>query len=190
MAIRIRSKPLRILDLDIENRPLSYLAEDFTTGEITAIAWSFAEPGRHPPIHAELLEADGSHDLTDFLAAYAEADMVTGHFIRRHDLPAISGLLLERGDAPLSPKLACDTKLDLKPSKLQSLSQENLCAMLGCPYPKVHMTQADWRMANRLTPDGLARTELRVTTDVRQHMWLRTKLLDMEWLRAPKMWQR
>src|SRR5690606_12970728 len=34
-------RPMRILDFDLENRPLSYLGEDWTSAEITAIGWSW-----------------------------------------------------------------------------------------------------------------------------------------------------
>jgi hypothetical protein len=33
-----------ILDFDSENRALSYLGGDFTTKELTGIAWSFGDP--------------------------------------------------------------------------------------------------------------------------------------------------
>ena len=36
--IGVSARPLRVLDFDIENRPLSYLGSDFTTAEVTAIA--------------------------------------------------------------------------------------------------------------------------------------------------------
>jgi len=38
----VRSKQ-RILDFDIENRPLSYWIPDQPTAEITAIAWAWAD---------------------------------------------------------------------------------------------------------------------------------------------------
>jgi hypothetical protein len=50
---------LRVLDFDIENRPLSYLGMDFTTAEITSIAASF-EGSRE--IHTWLLGIDSMED--------------------------------------------------------------------------------------------------------------------------------
>lgn len=182
-------KRLRVLDFDIENRPLSYLGMDFTTGEITAIAWQFV--GEPKTAGCVLLEPGMSvRDLlAPFISVYNAADMVTGHYIKKHDLPVISGALLECGMAPLSPKLAQDTKLDLIRAKHMSCSQESLAGMLGVKAPKVHMTQPGWREANRLTPAGIAKTRKRVIGDVRQHIQMRERLLALGALKAPREWK-
>lgn len=182
--------PLKVLDFDIENRPLSYLGQDFTTAEITAIAASFGptermycwllRPGDTVPQHEQM--------LTEFRELYDQADVVTGHYIRNHDLPIINGSLIEHGFSPLAPKLTCDTKNDLVNAKGVSKSQESLAAMLHLEFPKIQMSQSDWREANRLTEAGIAKTERRVTGDVRQHQAMRTKLLELGLLRPPKMW--
>jgi hypothetical protein len=114
--------------------------------------------------------------------------MVTGHYIRGYDLPNLNGALKEAGLPLLGPKLTCDTKLDLVKSSGVSKSQESLGAMLGIEAPKVHMTQADWREANRLTPKGVAKTIERVTGDVRQHIQLRDALLERGMLGPPRVW--
>lgn len=177
---------LRILDFDIENRPLSYLGQDYTSGEITAIAYQFIGEG---PCNCVLL---GREDLVEMLAAfvvaYDKADMVTGHYIRKHDLPIISGALLEQGMDPLAAKLSHDTKLDLIQHKYLSASQESLAEMLGVPYPKVHMTQPGWREANRLTARGLEKTAKRAMNDVKQHIEMRKRLLKLGALGPPKIW--
>jgi hypothetical protein len=191
---------LAILDFDIENRPLSYLGSDYTTGEVTAIAWQVVGKPRtadcvvlgvscqHPgcdDVHCgETLE----EVLSRFVAAYDEADMVTGHYIRGHDLPVLNGALLELGRAPLGDKLTHDTKNDLVNRKYLSASQENLGATLGLRAPKVKMDQAKWREANRLTPEGVELTKKRVVGDVRQHIELRQRLLEIGALRPPVMW--
>src|SRR5262245_59473495 len=53
--IQIPIRAARVLDFDIENRPLSYLGQDFTTSEVTAIAASF---GRKEKMHVWLLGQD------------------------------------------------------------------------------------------------------------------------------------
>lgn len=184
---------IRILDFDIENRPLSYLGQDYTTAQITAIAWCW--DGRPSTMQCELLDAndDGvglALSLEMFRAAYDEADMVTGHYIRLHDLPIINGSLVEDGGLPLAPKLTCDTKLDLvKKGPVFSASQENLCAMFGLPAPKVHMNTVMWREANRLTPEGLELTRKRAVGDVLQHMALRRELVKRDLLSPPRVWR-
>ena len=181
------NRALRILAFDIENRPLAYLGEDYTSAEITAIAacWD----GRPRTMKCWLLGKDDPAEmLRAFVALYDEADLVTGHYIRMHDLPVIDGALLEYGLAPLKRKLTCDTKLDLTTRKYLSVSQENLGEMLGLPAPKVHMSNAQWRAANRLTPAGLKLTRERVIGDVLQHMAIRRVLLERGLLGAPKPW--
>lgn len=180
------AKRLAILDFDIENRPLSYLGMDFTTAEVTAIAASFGADRR---CYAWLLGKDEPVDmLREFVRMYDRADMVTGHYIRRHDLPIINGALLEFGLPPLSSKLVSDTKVDLLKWTNISKSQESLSAMLGLERPKVHMTQQDWRDANRLTPKGLKLTRARVVGDVRQHQQLREALVKAKFLGPPRLW--
>jgi hypothetical protein len=183
----VKSRPLRVLDFDIENRPLSYLGSDFTTAEVTAIAWAWTDAPKDVTCYL-LGESDLSDILDAFVRAYDSADMVTGHFIRGHDLPMVNGALLELGKAPLADKMTSDTKVDLLTAKGISKSQESLGAMLGLEAEKVTMNQAKWRAANRLTPAGLAEVRQRVIGDVQQHIEMRARLLAMGYLGAPKKW--
>lgn len=184
-----RRKRLRILDFDIENRPLAYLGADFTTAEITAIAAGWAADGAQS-IQAWLLgEVDPVEMLERFRALYDEADLVTGHYILMHDLPVINGAMLEYGLPPLAEKLVSDTKVHLVNRRHMSASQENLSAMLGVPAVKIHMSNAAWREANRLTPAGLTLTHTRVVGDVVQHLALRRALIERGYLGAPTVWR-
>lgn len=179
----------RVLDWDLENRPLSYLAEDYTTAEITAISWAWMD--RPNKVHVRTLTTDPaslSLMLTEFWEQYHEADVLVGHYIRKHDLPVFNGACLEVGLPPLAPKLVVDTKLDMPHSKYMSLSQESLAGMLGLTRPKVHMTQTEWRAANRLTPEGLELTIKRCTGDVKQNIQLYKELKKRGWLGAPRLW--
>lgn len=182
--MKLRIDAPRILDMDIENRPLTYLGGDWTTAEITAIAASF---GLDEPIDCWLLGRDDpQYILKKFVELYDQADIVTGHYLRKHDLPIINGSLLEYGMPPLGLKMTVDTKLDLKPMKDISRSQESLGAMLGTSQQKVHMTQLDWREANRL--ERIEAAETRVIADVRQHQELRIKLSQLGMLGSAKAW--
>jgi hypothetical protein len=181
---------LKVLDFDCENRPLSYLSQDFTTAELTAIAAGWVGTSK---VYVWLLGRETPQEiLMGFRKLYDEADLVTGHYIREHDLPIINGALAEMGFEILSDKLTSDTKLDFIESKGISESQENLSDMLELyvkGYEKYHMSNDDWREANRLTKRGLKLTEARVTSDVRQHMAMRKVLVNRGLLGSPKVWR-
>jgi hypothetical protein len=195
-GLPVRAGEFRILDFDIENRPLSYWVPDRPTAEVTAIAAGWAD--RPENVKVWLLrpastEADHRAQmrqmLDEFAAMYAVADMVTGHYIRRHDLPIIQAHMVEWGLPLLGPKLAQDTKLDLVGFSDIPKTQEHLSNLMELAEEKHHMTQSMWRTANRLTAEGLLQTEKRVADDVRQHMELRLALLDHHLLRSPKVWR-
>ena len=185
-AVRTKRR-MAILDFDIENRPLSYKGRDWTTSEVTAIAASF---GPDEPMHCWLLGVNDPVDmLREFRALYDRAEVVTGHYIRKHDLPLVNGAMIEYGLPPLGGKLTCDTYFDLAKLSGVGKSQENLAVMLGVDAPKVGMSEAAWRSANRLQLDGIVSTRRRVTGDVIQHMQLRKALLDLGWLTEPRRWE-
>jgi hypothetical protein len=179
-------KRLRILDWDIENRPINYMGGDFTGCDITAIAASWVGEKK---VHCWALgEVTTEEMLLGFCELYDQADVVTGHYIRNHDLPITNGALMEFHLPLLSPKLTCDTKNDLIRRKDVSASQESLAQMLGVPASKYHMTQPMWRAANRLEPDGITLTRKRVIDDVIQHKALREALLAKGMLKPPRVW--
>lgn len=194
----MRSEPRAILDFDLENRPLSYLGMDWTSAEITAIAWSQVGYGG---VYTLLLMEDGSYlpwsssKLTPqeafalFRRTLVAADIVTGHYIRKHDLPLLNSAFMENGLEPLPDLLVSDTKCDLIRRKDLSASQENLASLLKLPEPKHSMTQSEWREANRLTPEGLELTRQRVVGDVVQHKALRAALVSRGLLKPPRVWR-
>jgi hypothetical protein len=185
--VTVRSRPLRILDFDVEARPLSWIGGDYVSKEITAIAWQFV--GEPNPDCRLLGETDAPSMLRAFLEAYDKADMVTGHFILGYDLPMVNGALFEHGFPPLGDKLAHDTKIHLVKAAGLSRSQESLGAMLQLDHVKEQMNQSLWRAANRLTPEGLLHVRRRVLGDVTQHIEMRQTLLDRGWLMPAKVWK-
>jgi hypothetical protein len=188
MATWTTVRTLRILDFDIENRPLTYAGNDFTFSENTAIAWKFIGDKGQPQV-AALGEVDGEEMLCAFLDAYNAADMVVGHNIIKHDLRLINGANLEFGRPPLASMLVHDTYMHLKKKGGISGSQESLAEMLGIEAPKVGMSQFKWRDANRLTADGIAKTKLRAVGDVVQNIEMRQRLMEMDWLNPPTVWR-
>lgn len=206
------TRHLRILDFDIENRPLSYWVPDRPTAEVTSIAWmvegdhdSLAVVGLAPPCWHKGHELKCS-DMPDtlmtmpelletFRAEYDRADMVTGHYIIMHDLPIVNAMLYEQRMPLLGDKLASDTKLHMFSKKDLPATQEYLLELLDVKCPlgmaleKFHMTQPRWREANRLSPAGDELTKRRVTSDVHAHSHMRQAMLDAGWLSGPKVWR-
>jgi hypothetical protein len=184
----VAGRQLRLLDFDIENRPLSYWYDGNCTAEVTSIAWAWFD--RPADVHCTLLTRDVDRvDFEAFLEAYNEADGVVGHYIRNHDLLIIQGALIEFGLPTLGPKLTSDTKNDLIGFKDIPKTQEHLCEMLGVASPKVQMSQVKWRSANRLTNAGVDLTRVRAVGDVVQNIELRKVLLERGLLGAPKVWR-
>ena len=177
--------PQRILDFDAENRPLSYLG-DWTTAEITVIAYKFLP--RDSIVCLWQPEFTVQAILEDFVTAYDDADIVTGHNIRKHDLPMVNAALLEHKMPPLRPILVSDTYADLKRRSPGFGSQKTLAAMLGVSAPKVGMSTKGWRGANRFEDEAVQRALKRCIGDVKQHVQLRARLLELGWLRAPRRW--
>lgn len=180
-------KVLKILDFDIENRPLSYWY-DRPTAEITAIASCWVNDIR--TMEVKVLGRDDPRDILEwFVNRYNEADIVTGHYIRRHDLPQINGGLMEYGMEKLAPKMTSDTRLDMYKKGDIPATQEYLSELFGLPLEKVYMSQVKWREGNRLSPEGIAATEKRATGDVYQHILLRNYMLEQGLLKSPKIWR-
>jgi len=203
---RLRSRPkherrkhgLRILDFDLENRPLAYWYDGLTTAEITAIGWSWSDEG--DDVHTFLLNRSGRYVADDgsthrpratfeaFRRTLLSADVVTGHYIRKHDLPLLNAAMVENDLPPLSRILVSDTHRDTPKMKDLSKSQENLANMFGLEQPKHSMTNVQWRKANRLGKVGLEEAKKRVVNDVRQHKALRAALIERGLLKTARYW--
>jgi predicted PolB exonuclease-like 3'-5' exonuclease len=176
----------RILDFDVENRPTTYRFPE-PWAQITSIAAAWVDDPKN--VRVWLLGIDNPDVmLAEFLEMFEEADMVTGHYIRKHDLPIINEALVEIGMKPLGVKMTQDTKLDLVKKKTMPATQKDLAEMLGVRKPKVDMSQVKWREANNLTEAGLVLTYKRVAGDVRQHIAMRRELLKRGLLKSPRPW--
>jgi hypothetical protein len=184
----VRTRPLRVLDFDVEARPLHWISGDYVSKEITAMAWAWCDQPEDVTCYL-LGETDPVTMLQAFRVAYDQADMVTGHYIRGYDMSMVNGAMTEYQLPTLPNKLTHDTKLDLVRRQGLSGSQENLGVMLGLENPKVKMDQSKWRAANRLTAEGLAAVRERVIGDVRQHIEMRRRLMELGYLGPPVLWK-
>jgi hypothetical protein len=189
--MRFGFEPQRVLDFDIEVRPLGWYGGDWVHKEVTAIGWAWIIDGE--PAHPEVYYLDrtkrsSKRMLQAFKAAYIQADMVVGHYIRGFDLPNLNWAYAEHDMPLLGPKLTHDTKGDLVKMQGLSKSQENVASFLGIESPKVGMNMAAWRAANRLTDEGFELAVERVLGDVIQNIEMREALLKRELLGRPRMW--
>lgn len=199
-------RPALILDVDVECRPMAWYAGDWTTKEITAIAWRFIDFSADAEKHLNKLEAETKFWLLTpsrtwaehvnkrrrgmelFLRDYAKADMVTGHYIRGFDLPLINATCARLGLPMLGGVLAHDTKNDLMRMHGLSKSQENLAAYFDMKHEKEKMNTHLWEVGNSLVAEGRHETKRRVVGDVNQHIEFRQSLLKSGYLNPPQYW--
>lgn len=188
-------RTLRILDFDVECRPIAWYGGDFVTKQPTAIAWRFI--GEAARTRVEVIgESDRSSMVLEeeaamleaFREAYDAADIVTGHYIRGFDLPTLQSAYLRLGLPLLGRKRAQDTKTDLLKASGISKSQENLGAMFELDHPKIPMNTKLWGDGNMLLPHGIAATKKRVLGDVNQHIELRAEMLRLGTLATAQEW--
>jgi hypothetical protein len=157
--------------------------------QITAIAWSWIG---EDDVQCEVLEQDLSNErsmLDTFLEAYNAADIVTGHYLRKHDLPLLNDHCMRLGFPLLKPVLVSDTMADLPAVKGLGKSQENLSDTFDISAEKHHMSGARWRVANALDPAGREGARKRCVDDVIQNKQLREFFIEQGWLRPPVRWR-
>lgn len=210
---RITTTPLptlRVMDFDTECRPMHY-SDWRPESQMTAYAWKTFDLVFSPnaglswaavlptSIEGGVLNQDMSNErelLANFLDAYDKADMVVGHYIRKHDLPLVNDHCARMGFVPISErpqKLTQDTKADFVQIKALGLSQDNLAETyeLGRDEGgtrKHHMAGANWRVANALDESGRQDAWERVSSDVAQNVELYLELKRRGVMRAPIHW--
>ena len=185
--------PLAVLDFDIETRRVGFhsagrFAPDGCEPVIIAAAFEGDEPEVFG-LGTRWREKDARRIATRFRELYDCADIVTGHYITKFDLPILNGAMLEWGLPPLGRKVVLDTKTHLVDIQGMSKSQENLSALLDLEASKFHMNDQWWRQVARLTPEGLQLAETRVYDDVLQHQQLVEALNADGWLKPAELWR-
>jgi DNA polymerase elongation subunit (family B) len=189
--MRLRSTGTgRILDFDIETIAAGFADPEWVPQKITCVAWSwigsdvvesrvcgpagiFGKPERRAKMLAPLL------------AALAEADMVTGHNIRRFDLPVIQAEVMRLGLPSLEPVLAQDT-IKLRASKGFKKGQDNLGRLYRIADEKLALDWQAWQDA--YDEDGWQTIRDRAESDVAMHKQLREALLELDYLKEPRRW--
>lgn len=180
----VAGRPLRILDFDCETRATGFGDPNWVPQEVTAIAWSWIG---EEEVRRRLRCRGGPRAmLRAFLRAYLEADVVSGHNIRRFDLPILNAECLRFNLPPLATKMTEDTLRDLVRTKGMKRDQDNLIKFFGFDEKKLAMSWQDWQDA--YAEKGWPQVEARVVSDVRSHKLMRAEMIEREWLRAPRLW--
>jgi hypothetical protein len=100
----------------------------------------------------------------------------------------INAASIRLGGPPIGKKLTSDTKLDLTKASGISKSMENLSSMFDTQNKKYSMDTGKWADANMLLPHGIELARKRCVSDVKEHIELRQRLLDIGALRPPVEW--
>lgn len=179
----IGGTPLRILDFDCETRATGFGDPNWVPQEVTAIAWSWIG---EDDVEVRLRCRGAKTMMRRFLAAYNAADRVTGHNIRRFDLPTLNAECLRLGLGPLAPKMTEDTLRDIVRTRGMKRDQDNLGKQLALEVDKLAMGWHDWHEAYR--EKGWPMVAERCATDVRQHKLMRAAMIKRGWLGPARLW--
>lgn len=186
-------KPPRVLDFDIETRKIGFHdAGRFAPAGCEPVAVAFKWHGEKT-VNVRTMNQVWTLQALKWLVrplfeAFAEADVITGHYIKKFDLPILAGVALETGVYFERPLTVLDTKSDLVEFQGMSKSQENLAALMGIEESKFHVNDNTWRQVARLTKDGMAMAQERVVGDVQQHEAIYNRLLAEGQLGRPNAW--
>jgi len=185
MKVKTELRPLRILDFDIETVATGFGDPQWVPQKVTAIAWSWIGSDK-VEVRIDLLEDLDDQDMVgDFLEAYNEADMVTGHNLLRFDLPVLNGECFRRKLRPMKGVLVQDT-MRFSKTKGVKKGQDNLGGMLEVPNPKMPLSWWEWQMAYE--EKGWKTVVDRVKSDVLSHKLMRQEMIDLGWLKPPIHW--
>lgn len=187
----LTTRPTRILDFDIETVAAGFADPEWVPQKITCVAWSwigddtvesricgpggiFGAPEQRAEMLAPLIEAIGS------------ADRVTGHNILRFDLPVVNAECLRLGIAPLGEVLVEDT-IRLVRTKGFKKGQDVIGRLLKVPAEKLALDWQAWQDA--YDENGWQTIRDRCEGDVVQHKLIRKEMLELGWMKPPRVWR-
>lgn len=173
------AKSGRVLDFDTENVPGFYWYDDKTTDFLHTVAWCWVDNPKlveYLTTYWDPKRGLVMQDLGPFLAALSQADAVTGHNIKRHDIPLTNGHALRYGLKPIAWPAPLDTLQMFPKTGGISKSQENLAALYDLAEQKMRVPLPVWERASRGEPAASKIVVDRCISDVRGHAELYTKI--------------
>lgn len=187
---RLNSKPLRILDFDIETVAAGFGDPQWVPNR--TVVWAFSWVGSDEADVSALTPAcfydkEARREfLRPLLDEVRAADVLTGHNLLRFDLLVLNAECLLLGLPTLRPVLVQDT-MRLPKSKGFRKGQDNLGHAFGVRDKKLSLSWAEWEAA--YDEDGLDTVQDRCVSDVLMHVKMRAAMLERGVLAAPKVWR-
>lgn len=188
--IQPTGSPKRILDFDIETLAAGYADPAWVPDKITCISaswigedevytWMTGQRGYWSR------KARARKVLRPFYELLSEAEMVTGHNIKRFDLRVFNAEAMRCGVEPIRQVLVEDTMAILR-SKGFKKGLDNIAVELGCGG-KLALSWSEWDKAYE-DPSWQVVKE-RCESDVRLHKQVREEMRSRGWLKPPTMWR-
>lgn len=188
-AVTLTTKPLRILDFDVETLAAGFADPNWVPQKITCVSWSWVGEDKvtseicspmgffKPELRAPMVSA--------LIKQISQADMVTGHNIIRFDLPVLNSECLRLGLEPLGSVLVQDT-MRLVKTKGFKKGQDNIGKLLETAEQKLSLDWQGWEEAYE--KDGWKTIIERCESDVVMHKQMRLEMIERGWLKPPIMW--
>lgn len=188
-AVTLTTKPLKILDFDVETLAAGFADPNWVPQKITCVSWSWIDS---EDVEVRVCGPMGFFkpelrmEMVSSLATMIEkADMVTGHNILRFDLPILNSELLRLGLPPLKPVLAQDTMRIVKTKGFKK-GQDNIGKLLETAEQKLSLDWQSWEDAYE--QDGWPTIKDRCMSDVVMHKQIRSQMIELGWIKKPIMW--
>jgi len=179
----------KILDFDIETLAAGYADPDWVPHFVTA--WAYCWIGtdevvcRCLPVRALFDTKTRASFLKPLLKAMEEADVWTGHNLRRFDIPVLVAEAMKL-DLPVPTATLVQDTMRVPRGKGFKKGQDNLGTLLKAPLRKRSLNYQEWMEA--YAERSLDTVKERVVGDVLQHMQIREKMMARGWLAHPRMW--
>lgn len=173
----------RVLDFDTENVPGFYWYDGKTSDILHTIAWTWLGEDTvesvttvwNPEVGLQL-EQGG---FERFLAALTLATVVTGHNIKRHDIPLLNAHAVRHQLPPIQWPTAHDTLLMFPPMKGMPRGQEYLADLYALEERKMHVGIHLWEKASRGDREASKVVVDRCKSDVVSHAKLYSRLMEV-----------
>jgi DNA polymerase elongation subunit (family B) len=188
-AVTLTTKPLEVLDFDLETLAAGFADPNWVPQKITCVSWSWSDSDEVKVMVCGPMGFFKPELRREMVIALSEqiekADMVTGHNILRFDLPVLNSECLRLGLSPLKSVLAQDTMRIVKTKGFKK-GQDNIGKLLETAEQKLSLDWQGWEEAYE--QDGWQTIKDRCVSDVVMHKQMRLEMIERGWLKEPRIW--